>query len=161
MPVIIPKIWQTASCHTIADMLQTSVLAPHLAPRMTSGERYWRVWISFVKWCPTQQAFPRSAILTDMVSIALARSSWLVSFGEADLLREIPDMVWERFSLDILSGLYGRKSVHLRGLFLVFLVVVGVIRRSRICKTKHLSHRFGRCSGSYSAAHYNASLGSG
>lgn len=104
MPVIIPKIWQTASSHTIADMLQTSVLAPHLAPRMTSGERYWRVWISFVKWCPTQQAFPRSAILTDIVSIALARSSWLVSFGEADLFREIPDIVWERFSLDILSA---------------------------------------------------------
>ena len=31
-------------------------------------------------------------------------SSWLVSFGEADLLREIPDIVWERFSLDVLSA---------------------------------------------------------
>ena len=57
-----------------------------------------------MKWCPTQQAFPRSAILTDIVSIALAISSWLVSFGEADLFKEIPDMVWERFSLDILSA---------------------------------------------------------
>jgi len=35
---------------TIAAILQTSVLAPHLAPRMTSGERYCRVWMSFVKW---------------------------------------------------------------------------------------------------------------
>ena len=53
-----------------------------------------------MKWCPTQQAFPRSAILTDIVSIALAMSSWLVSLGEAGLFREIPDMVWERFSLE-------------------------------------------------------------
>ena len=36
--------------HTIAAMLQTSVLAPHLAPRITSGDRYCRVWMSFVKW---------------------------------------------------------------------------------------------------------------
>ena len=57
--------------------------------------------MSFVKWCPTQQAFPRSAILTEMVSIAFAISSWLVSFGEAVLFREIPDIVCERFSLDI------------------------------------------------------------
>lgn len=57
-----------------------------------------------MKWCPTQQAFPRSAILTDIVSIALATSSWLVSIGEADLFREIPDMVWERFSLEIMSA---------------------------------------------------------
>ena len=35
---------------TIAAILQTSVLAPHLAPRITSGDRYCRVWISFVKW---------------------------------------------------------------------------------------------------------------
>lgn len=55
---------------TMAAMLQTSVLAPHLAPRMTSGERYWRVWISFVKWWLTQQALPRSAILTLMMSSA-------------------------------------------------------------------------------------------
>lgn len=34
---------------TIAAILQTSVLAPHLAPKMTSGDRYCRVWISFVK----------------------------------------------------------------------------------------------------------------
>ena len=60
--------------------------------------------MSFVKWCPTQQALPRSAILTDIVSIAFAKSSWLVSFGEADLFREIPDIVWERFSLDTPSA---------------------------------------------------------
>lgn len=57
-----------------------------------------------MKWCPTQQAFPRSAIFTDIVSIALATSSGLVSLGEADLFREIPDMVWERFSLVLLSA---------------------------------------------------------
>lgn len=53
----------------MAAMLQTSVLAPHLLPRMTSGDRYCRVWISFVKWWPTQQALPRSAILTDIISM--------------------------------------------------------------------------------------------
>lgn len=52
-----------------------------------------------MKWWPTQQAFPRSAILTDIVSIAVARSSWLISFGVVDLLREIPEMVWDKFSL--------------------------------------------------------------
>ena len=34
---------------TIEAMLHTSVLAPHLAPRMTSGDRYCLVWMSFVK----------------------------------------------------------------------------------------------------------------
>ena len=34
---------------TMAAILQTSVLAPHLEPRITSGERYWRVWMSLVK----------------------------------------------------------------------------------------------------------------
>lgn len=33
----------------MAAMLHTSVLAPHFAPRMTSGERYCLVWMSFVK----------------------------------------------------------------------------------------------------------------
>ena len=34
---------------TIAAILHTSVLAPHFAPRMTSGDRYCRVCMSFVK----------------------------------------------------------------------------------------------------------------
>jgi hypothetical protein len=34
---------------TIAAILHTSVLAPHFAPRITSGDRYCLVWISFVK----------------------------------------------------------------------------------------------------------------
>ena len=34
----------------MAAILQTSVLAPHLLPRMTSGDLYCRVWMSFVKW---------------------------------------------------------------------------------------------------------------
>ena len=66
-----------------------------------------------MKWCPTQQAFPRSAILTEIVSIAFATSSWLVSFGEADLLREIPDIVWDRFSLDALSILLNHTRRYL------------------------------------------------
>ncbi len=79
----------------MAAMLHTSVLAPHLAPRITSGERYWRVWMSLVKWWFTQQAFPRSAILTlmmsqDCISSAL-RFSPVVEFGEAVLSSEMPD----------------------------------------------------------------------
>lgn len=35
---------------TIAAILQTSVLAPHLDPKITSGDRYCLVWMSFVKW---------------------------------------------------------------------------------------------------------------
>jgi hypothetical protein len=34
---------------TIAAMLQTSVLAPHFAPKITSGDRYCRVCMSLVK----------------------------------------------------------------------------------------------------------------
>src|SRR5688500_2741122 len=52
---------------TIDAILQISVLAPHRAPRITSGDRYCRVWISLVKWWPTQHALPRSAIFTDIV----------------------------------------------------------------------------------------------
>lgn len=74
---------------TIAAILHTSVLAPHLAPSMTSGDRYCRVWMSFVKWWPTQQAFPKSAILTDIVSIAVARSSCNFDSAVPLLLREM------------------------------------------------------------------------
>ena len=49
--------------------------------------------------------------------------------------------------------LYGRRNLHSRGLFLVFLVIVGAVGRTRICQTKHFSHRFGRCSGSYSTTY--------
>ena len=84
---------------TMQAMLQTSVLAPHLAPRMTSGDRYCLVWISFVKWCPTQHAFPRSAIFTEIMSMSI--SSWLDGFEGADLFRDIPDIVCDRFSLHV------------------------------------------------------------
>ena len=72
-----------------------------------------------MKWCPTQQAFPRSAILTEIVSIAFATSSWLVFSGEADLFREIPEMVWERFSLDKSSALLDVKdsTMHTHAVF--------------------------------------------
>lgn len=68
---------------TIAAILQTSVLAPHFAPRITSGLLYCLVWISSVKWWFVQQAFPRSAILTEIVSwemswMAFSRCGFLV-----------------------------------------------------------------------------------
>ena len=32
----------------------------HFAPKMTSGQRYWRVWMSSEKWRSTQHALPKS-----------------------------------------------------------------------------------------------------
>lgn len=79
----------------MAAILQTSVLAPHFAPRMTSGERYWRVWMSLVKWWLTQQALPRSAILTLIMSQACMSSalrfSPVVDEGVVALSSEIPE----------------------------------------------------------------------
>lgn len=66
---------------TMADMLHTSVLAPHLAPKITSGDRYCRVWISLVKWWLTQHALPKSAILTLITSCP----------SSVGVLREIPE----------------------------------------------------------------------
>lgn len=85
----------------MAAMLQTSVLAPHLLPRMTSGDLYCRVWMSFVKWCPTQQAFPRSAILTEIFSKARSGvPSADFSFEDVDCLsRLMPDTSLVRRSL--------------------------------------------------------------
>lgn len=86
---------------TIAAILQTSVLAPHFAPRITSGDRYCLVWISLVKWCDTQHALPKSAILTLM--IGPLRFRFLFSPADAapppDLSREIPDTSLVRSSL--------------------------------------------------------------
>ena len=65
--------------------LHISALVPHFAPRITSGQRYCRIWISSVKWCSVHVAnnrpqhgwavtndndmpFPRSAILTVILS---------------------------------------------------------------------------------------------
>lgn len=82
-------------------MLHTSVLAPHLAPRMTSGDRYCLVWISFVKWWLTQQALPRSAILTLMTSSLNGSSALRFSpVAEASLVfSEMPDTSRLRRSL--------------------------------------------------------------
>jgi hypothetical protein len=93
------------TCLTIAAILQTSVLAPHLLPKMTSGDLYCLVWMSFVKWCPTQQAFPRSAILTEMVSNACSTccSSSLFPAEPLDLSRLIPDTSLVRRSLHRVS----------------------------------------------------------
>lgn len=78
------------------DMLHTSVLAPHLDPRMTSGDRYCRVWMSLVKWCPTQHALPRSAIFTEMISSGV----WLPDdLDFAPLLSEMSEMSWVMMSL--------------------------------------------------------------
>ena len=84
--------------HTIAAILQTSVLAPHFAPNMTSGERYCLVWISFVKWWPVQHAFPKSAILTEMMSNAVASSAFFFS-EELVLSRDMPETSRVRISL--------------------------------------------------------------
>ena len=93
---------------TMAAMLQTSVLAPHLEPRMTSGDRYCRVWMSFVKWCPTQQALPRSAIFTEIVSIEISGGTFSADMGVLELVlllllldfpRSMPPMSLVRMSL--------------------------------------------------------------
>ena len=98
----------------MAAMLHTSVLAPHLAPRITSGERYWRVWISLVKWWFTQQAFPRSAILTLIMSQACMSSalrfSPVVERGVADLSSEMPDTSLVKISA-VLSRCFWFSSV--------------------------------------------------
>lgn len=100
---------QSQGLHTIAAILQTSVLAPHLLPRITSGDLYCLVWMSLVKWWPTQHALPRSAILTEIVS--KARSSTIFSpevsvFEEEvvlDLSRLIPETSLVKRSLDYTS----------------------------------------------------------
>lgn len=88
----------------MAAILQTSVLAPHFPPRMTSGERYCLVWMSFVKWCDTQQALPKSAILTLM--IGPLRFLFFFSLDEFDppddLSSEMPDTSLVRMSLNTL-----------------------------------------------------------
>jgi hypothetical protein len=99
---------------TMAAMLHTSVLAPHLAPRMTSGERYWRVWMSLVKWWLTQQAFPRSAILTLIMSQACMSSalrfSPVVESGDVLLSSEMPETSLVRISA-VLSRVFWFSSV--------------------------------------------------
>jgi hypothetical protein len=54
--------------------LQISAVASHSAPRMTSGQRYCRVWMFSVKCFQQYDAFPRSPILT-----------WIVSFSDFGL----------------------------------------------------------------------------
>lgn len=88
---------RTGGKHTMQAMLQISVLAPHFAPRITSGERYCRVWMSLVKWWPTQQAFPRSAIFTEMISPIISSTGvWSRDF----LSNEIPDTSLSNKSLN-------------------------------------------------------------
>lgn len=91
---------------TIAAILQTSVLAPHLLPRITSGDLYCLVWMSLVKWWPTQQALPRSAILTEMVSMDTSSASLSAVVasvsgfdGLLDLSRLMPDISLVKRSL--------------------------------------------------------------
>lgn len=85
-------------------MLQTSVLAPHLAPSMTSGERYCLVWMSLVKWWFVQHALPRSAILTLMMSNGFASSALRLSpaappaAAPPALSSEMPDTLSEIMS---------------------------------------------------------------
>ena len=56
-----------------------------------------------MKWWPTQHALPKSAILTDMVSIALSIASSLSFFGDPVLLSEMPEMSSVSTSLGIIS----------------------------------------------------------
>lgn len=87
----------------MAAMLHTSVLAPHFEPSITSGDRYCLVWISFVKWWFTQQALPKSAILTLMTSKPKSSAFRFSPVDEdeelEDLSREMPDTSFVRRSL--------------------------------------------------------------
>lgn len=87
----------------MAAMLHTSVLAPHFEPSITSGDRYCLVWISFVKWWFTQQALPRSAILTLMTSNPKSSAFRFSPVDDdeelEDLSREMPDTSFVRRSL--------------------------------------------------------------
>lgn len=88
---------------TMAAILHTSVLAPHFEPSITSGDRYCLVWISFVKWWFTQQALPRSAILTLMTSRPKSSAFRFSPVDDdeelEDLSREIPETSFVRRSL--------------------------------------------------------------
>lgn len=94
--------------------------------------------MSLVKWCPTQQALPKSAIFTEMVSIAVLMSSWLLFLGDPDLFSEMPDIFSVKTSLhlsvpDLLTGCCN----HLRGFFSLLLSIVSAaaiawIRSTRI-----------------------------
>lgn len=86
----------------MAAILHTSVLAPHLAPKMTSGDRYCLVCMSFVKWWLTQQAFPRSAIFTLITSILNCSSTLRFSPVREVLLvfSEMPETSRVRRSLE-------------------------------------------------------------
>jgi len=99
---ILPTRKRFQSQLTIAAILQTSVLAPHFAPRITSGERYCLVWMSFVKWCPTQHALPKSAILTEIISMPSGSSFSNSSVGCtcAVLPKSIPETLLARMSLE-------------------------------------------------------------
>lgn len=133
--------------HTMLAILQTSVLAPHLAPRMTSGDLYCLVWMSLVKWWFTQHALPRSAILTLMMLTSHALSSALrLSPVEAvevlDLSREIPDTSLDSTSLEMSVSQLRRPVVrHLRALLPSLLGVIWRLRRRlfRLVLTQHAS----------------------
>ena len=55
--------------------------------------------MSWVKWWPTQQAFPRSAILTEMMS----RSGSSAELLDEDLSNEMPDTSRSKRSLFLLA----------------------------------------------------------
>lgn len=100
---------------TMAAILHTSVLAPHFEPSITSGDRYCLVWISFVKWWFTQQALPKSAILTLITSrpkSSALRFSPVDDEEELeDLSREMPDTSFVRRSLETRkAGQYGQPQ---------------------------------------------------
>jgi hypothetical protein len=83
-----------------------------------------------VKWCPTQQAFPRSAILTEMVSNAASAACSRSVFDEALLFlsRLMPDTSFVRRSLVDVSSY---PKIQRNQLTPSFLVVFGRLLRPR------------------------------
>lgn len=80
--------------------------------------------MSLVKWCPTQHALPRSAILTEIVSIGLAGVPAPSLSDVVLLLRDIPDMSWVSISLCMMletemAGI--QRVMAVRGFFTLLL----------------------------------------
>ena len=62
-----------AAALTMQARLQMSAVVSYSAPRITSGERYCRVWMSLLKCSLIQHELPRSAILKSANSIFCRR----------------------------------------------------------------------------------------
>lgn len=78
--------------------------------------------MSLVKWCPTQHAFPRSAIFTEMTSQATSSAIFSGNVGLLELLfdlsRLIPEMSLVNRSLNYMSAT--RMAFMSKGAYAVF-----------------------------------------